>query len=1066
MINLLKACKTIMIIVLLLSLAESTHAESKVIKVGGEDNLPVSSIYSDDKAQGLFPDVFDDIARQEGWKYKYVPCVWSQCLEDLAEGKLDLLLATAYSPGRAELFDFTDESLLSNWGSIYVKRGKKLDSFLQLGGKRIAVVRNDTHAIAFRKLLADFGIQSTYLEVEKLEDVFKGIDRGDAEAGVVNRIFGQKRIKDYDVDETPIVFNPIEIKFAVPKGKHRDLVTVLDKHITAQKKDHGSAYAKSFERWVTNGTTRTLLSKWLRPVVILAIISTLLLTAGVVLLRHEVRRKTLALTIAKEEAESLQRLYSGTFDNTFQLLGLLTPDGRLVNANKVSLDAIGADKESVLGCFFWETPWWKHDPDEQQRLKDAIERCAKGEVIHYEATNHDLMGKTHYIDFSLKPLRDHSGTIIYLIPEGRDITKFKKIQNDLLQREQELQSFFMTAPIGIAYVKDRVFVKVNTAMSTLFGYSQEELIGKSSSMLYVSDQEFHETGKELYAQAMAKGLATVETRAITKNGILLDILLGVAPVIRGESNAGFVATLLDMTEKRKAFVALEENEKRFQAMFHESPMIMTLYNALTGVYVDFNKSFCDFHGITRDAIGMRPDEAGVVSSDEFQRVFGIFSQQGSIDQMEIKAVGQDGSDHSLLFSARTIELSGNKYALGVSEDITDRILAEERLKESETKYRNIFENAPIGIFQSIPAGRYLAVNGVYAEIFGYSSPNEMIESVTDITNELYVNPAQRSRILGQLKSVDSVTSNDIQVRRKDGSIIFVDLYMRAVRGSGGTVEALEGFLVDVTERKKNKELILQSEKLSMIAGMAAGIAHEVNNPLGIIAQDIQNLERRFSMNLSANRKIADEIGLDLKQVERYIEQRDITTYISNIKSAVKRGSGIILNMLQFSRQSDATHQLINLNYVIEQAIILASNDYDLKKNYDFKQISIVRNYDNSLPVVSLCITEIEQAFINLLKNAAQAMFNASTEKPTITITSSHGNGFAVVTVYDNGPGMSADVLSKIFEPFFTTKEIGAGTGLGLSVTHTIITKNHSGEFTVESEPGAGTCFTIKLPLPS
>lgn len=1060
----METCRRIMVMALLLLPVTTAYADSKVIRIGGEDNPPVSSISANGKAKGLFPDVFEDIARQEGWKFEYVPCAWDKCLDALAKGDLDLLLATAHSPKRAEVFDFTDESLLSNWGCVYVPRDEKIESILQLEGKRIAVVRNDTHALAFRKLLADFGKQATYVEVEKLEDVLKSIDRGEAEAGVVNRLFGQKRMKNYRVDATPIVFNPIEIKFAVPKGKHHDIVAALDKHIAKQKKDHDSLYAKSFERWLNIGTPTPILPEWFWPVVSATIIATILLITGVVLLRYEVRRKTLALTIAMEEAESLQRLFSAAFDNTFQLQGLLTPDGKIVNVNKASLDVIGAKRESVIGHFFWETPWWTHDPDEQQRIKDVIGRCARGEVIHFETTHRDLTGDLHYVDFSLKPLRDTSGAIIYLIPEGRDVSRYKKIQNDLLQREEELQSLFMAAPIGIAYVKDRVFIKVNDAMCRLYGYTHDEIVGQSARKLYGSDAEYEAVGAQLYAAAMEHGSAMVELRTITRNGEALDIVLGLAPLVRGDASSGFVSLHFDVTEKKKAFAALEESEKRFQAIFDESPMVMSLYDAQTGAFVDVNRRYCEFHGITRDAIGKTPDEAGILHSDEFKKAFEEYSRRGFIDQMEIKCLGADGSAVYMLISARTIGLSGKQYAVVVSQDITARILAENQLRESETKYRNIFENAPIGIFQSLPGGRFLSVNGTYAEIFGYSTPEEMIASVTDITNQLYVDPDQRADILERLQTDDSVTTNDVQVRRKDGTTIYVDLYMRAVRGGNGAVEQLEGFLADVTQRKQTETFMLQNEKLSMVAGMAAGIAHEVNNPLGIISQNIQNLERRFSPALPVNQKVANELGIDLDAVNTYMERREIVEYLSSMLLAVKRASNIISSMLQFSRPSDASHQLCSINDVIEQSIRLASNDFNLRKKYDLKNITIIREFDEQRPQVSVCITEMEQVFINLLKNAAQAMFNAGTIQPTIVLRTSCSDEYVVAVIRDNGPGMTGDVCKRIFDPFFTTKDIGAGTGLGLSVSYTIVTKNHGGKLSVESQPDQGACFTIQLPL--
>jgi PAS domain S-box-containing protein len=543
------------------------------------------------------------------------------------------------------------------------------------------------------------------------------------------------------------------------------------------------------------------------------------------------------------------------------------------------------------------------------------------------------------------------------------------------------------------------------------------------------------------------------------------------------------------------------------------------------------------------------------------------------------------------------DASGKLYGvLSMVEDVTEqvrlqkeRIEATQALEKSEEKFRNIFENAPVGIFQSLPSGQFITINTVYAHIFGYDTAEEMISCVTDITNQLYAQPEQRGKLLQQLEVSDLAVIDELEAIRKDGSHIYAYLSMKAMRDKHGKVEMLEGFLTDITERKRFRDaledsekrfrtlieespigisivrnltytysnrshakifgfddpleiigtpvenriappnrqmvkdlsqklrsgeitstqfetvgvrkngsqfpylvssaaiklsdgsssitfgvditerqqalqLMVQSEKMTMIAGMAAGIAHEVNNPLGIISQDLQNLERRFSPALQANIKVADELGVDLDAVNIYMDRREITNYIATMRNAVKRASAIISNMLQFSRQSDATHQLFNLNDILDQSIKLASSDYDLRKKYDFKNVTITKIYDEHLPMSLGSVSELEQVFINLLKNAAQAMFEAGTINPTITMSSSHTNDHIIVTIRDNGPGMSEEVRKRIFDPFFTTKEIGLGTGLGLSVSHSIITKNHGGEITVESQPGQGACFNIKFPL--
>ena len=262
-----------------------------------------------------------------------------------------------------------------------------------------------------------------------------------------------------------------------------------------------------------------------------------------------------------------------------------------------------------------------------------------------------------------------------------------------------------------------------------------------------------------------------------------------------------------------------------------------------------------------------------------------------------------------------------------------------------------------------------------------------------------------------------------------------------------------------------QELMVQTEKMMSVGGLAAGMAHEINNPLGIITQSAQNIERRVSSELPANRQVAAELGLDLDLLRDYFQRRQISQFLTSIRDASTRASRIVAIMLQFSRKSDTVRHPVRLNDLVDRTIELAASDYDLKKNYDFRSIGIVREYDPDLPDVPVVVVEIEQVVLNLLKNAAQAMAaNPAGQKPEFRLRLRSENGYAVLEVADNGPGMDENVRLRVFEPFFTTKEPGVGTGLGLSVSYLIVTGNHQGLMTVESAPGKGTCFTVKLPL--
>jgi len=279
-------------------------------------------------------------------------------------------------------------------------------------------------------------------------------------------------------------------------------------------------------------------------------------------------------------------------------------------------------------------------------------------------------------------------------------------------------------------------------------------------------------------------------------------------------------------------------------------------------------------------------------------------------------------------------------------------------------------------------------------------------------------------------------------------------------------------LEDVTERVRVEEVMVQTEKMMSVGGLAAGMAHEINNPLGGILQSVQIIKRRLSPDIPRNDEAAGELGLKLADVLRYLESREIPSFVDAIQDSGVRAAHIVSNMLEFSRFSESKRTPANLGGVLDKAVELASNDYDLKKRFDFRRIQIAREFDSDLPEVRCTRTELEQVIFNLVKNAAQAMAGVGTaardeavpETPRIALRLAHDGDFARIEVEDNGPGMNEEVRRRVFEPFYTTKPPGDGTGLGLSVSYFIITSNHKGTIEVESHPGRGTKFIIRLPL--
>ncbi|MFP4547857.1 MAG: sensor histidine kinase [Fidelibacterota bacterium] len=271
---------------------------------------------------------------------------------------------------------------------------------------------------------------------------------------------------------------------------------------------------------------------------------------------------------------------------------------------------------------------------------------------------------------------------------------------------------------------------------------------------------------------------------------------------------------------------------------------------------------------------------------------------------------------------------------------------------------------------------------------------------------------------------------------------------------------------DITNIVQMEQMMIQSEKMLSVGGLAAGMAHEINNPIAGMLQNASVLKNRLLKKIPKNLAVARKHNLEFDQLINYIKERKIDKLLNLIAESGSHASEIIKTMLSFARSSKNISEKYDLLKILEDTIILIQNDYSAKKNYDFKKIALIRNYPESLPQVTCDSGQIEQVIFNLFKNSAEAMAEVPREnyKPKISITVSANDNEVVIKIADNGPGIPEDIKNKIFDPFFTTKPVDKGTGLGLSVSYFIITQNHNGSIKVDSGPRQGTCFTIKLPI--
>jgi PAS domain S-box-containing protein len=391
-----------------------------------------------------------------------------------------------------------------------------------------------------------------------------------------------------------------------------------------------------------------------------------------------------------------------------------------------------------------------------------------------------------------------------------------------------------------------------------------------------------------------------------------------------------------------------------------------------------------------------------------------------------------------------------------------RILRNQTI-QSEARFRGLFDLTPIPLCYTLNDGRFVAVNQAFTEVLGYTV--EDLPALDDWWLKAYPDPRYRKSVMeswqrsGFMNSAGMPKAHERRVAAKDGTEHVMLVYYNFLDNYS------IASMVDITEHKKMQEMMVQTEKMISVGGISAGIAHEINNPLGIILQAVQTLAQRMRPDFSKNREVAKSMGLDLELLDKYSQARKLNMFISDIESASLRAASIIRHMLDFSRLSQSHRLSCNLPVIIDKALALASNDFDLKKSFDFKKISIIKHYAHPLPDIECTETDIEQVILNLLRNSAQAM-GADCEAPRIEIHLSCQGDWLRLEIGDNGPGIPADIQRRIFEPFFTTKAPGVGTGLGLSVSYFIITNGHGGKMSVQSTPGNGTVFVIELPVRS
>jgi PAS domain S-box-containing protein len=412
-------------------------------------------------------------------------------------------------------------------------------------------------------------------------------------------------------------------------------------------------------------------------------------------------------------------------------------------------------------------------------------------------------------------------------------------------------------------------------------------------------------------------------------------------------------------------------------------------------------------------------------------------KQGIKEQHDFEFMRKDGIRVYTKLGTSPVTDDKGEYigAIAGVEDITERRTAETELKLSEERYRILVENANEGIMVA-QGGKFKFVNPKCCQIAGYTE-QELLE-MPSFASIIHPDDAQMvlERHQRRLKGEDLPGIYQFRVITRDSIEKWVTLSTVVINWEGRP--ATLNFLTDITDRKRIEEerKILERQaqvtsRLTSIGEMASGIAHEINNPLtGVVGY----------AQLLLKEDLPEKVKKDLRI----------------INDGAQRVADIVNRLLVFASQHEIERMPVNINEIIENTLILRS--YHLKTN----NIEVITRLNPSLPLILVDIGQIQEVFLNLIANAETEMKLAH-DRGTLQISTELKDGFILITLKDDGPGIAPENIEKIFNPFFTTREVGQGTGLGLSICHGIIS-SHKGHISVESKPGQGTTFIVELPV--